>query len=772
MAKKYLDSTGLALVWAKIKELVATKVDKVDGKGLSTNDYTSDEKTKLAGIAAGAQTNVLEGIQKNGTTVSITNKIANITVPTKTSDITNDSGYITTSSVPTATTTTPKMDGTASVGTETKWAKGDHIHPSDTTRVPTTRKVNGHALSADVTVTKNDIGLGNVDNTADSNKVVASAGKLTTATNLEGISFDGTTGTSYYATCSTAAATAAKEATISGQTFNLVTGARVIVKFTYANSAASSTLDVNETGAKPIYYNGAAIGKSVTDANGTYEFVYNGTQWELIGDLDTNTSPSAASATPSMDGTAAVGTSAKYAREDHVHPSDTTKVDKVDGKGLSTNDYTTADKNKLKNIEAGAEVNTIVSITRNGAPLIPTEARVYDITVPTKTSDITNDSGFITAADVPEGAAASTTIPNMDGTASAGTEVAFARGDHVHPSDTTKVDKVDGKGLSTNDYTNAEKTKLNGIATGAEVNQNAFANITVGSTTIQADAKQDTLTFVAGSNITLTPDSTNDKITIAATDTTYEDVTAGGASGLMTGADKTKLNGIATGAEVNQNAFSNVKVDSTTIAADTKTDTIEFVAGSNITITPDATNDKITIAATDTTYTAASAAPNMDGTAAVGTSVKYAREDHVHPSDTSRVPTSRKVNGKALSSDITLSASDVSAVATSAVGAANGVCPLNSNSVIDSQYLPSFVDDIVEAYARTSGTALSADWLSATSASGSALTPETGKIYVLMADSGDYAANTQFRWSGSAYVKLNDGGVSPITNEEINTICV
>ena len=47
----------------------------------------------------------------------------------------------------------------------------------------------------------------------------------------------------------------------------------------------------------------------------------------------------------------------------------------------------------------------------------------------------------------------------------------------------------------------------------------------------------------------------------------------------------------------NQNAFSNVKVGQTTVAADTTTDTLEFVAGSNITITPDATTDKITIAA-------------------------------------------------------------------------------------------------------------------------------------------------------------------------------
>ena len=548
MAKKYLDNTGLALVWAKIKELVATKVDKVDGKGLSTNDYTTDEKTKLSGIATGAQVNVLEGIQKNGSTVTVTNKIANITVPTKTSDITNDSGFITTSSVPTATTTTPKMDGTAAVGSETKWAKGDHVHPSDTSRVPTTRTVNGHALSADVTVTKADVGLDNVDNTADANKIVASAGKLTTAVKLEGVSFDGSANTSYYATCSTAAATAAKTATIADQTFVLQTGARVFVKFTYANSAANSTLDVNSTGAKAIYYNGSAIAKSVTDANGTYEFVYNGTQWELVGDLDTNNTYTAATATPLMDGEGAVGTSTKYAREDHVHPSDTTKVDKVDGKGLSTNDYTTE-----------------------------------------------------------------------------------------------------------------EKTKLSNIASGAEVNQNAFSNVKVGSTTIAADSKTDTLTLTAGDNITLTPDASNDKVTIAATDTITTATTTG--------------------------------------------------AGNAVTAIT-ASNGQLSV-----------------------------------------------VKGSEF-------------ILTSAIGTASGVCPLDANALIDSQYLPSFVDDIIEAYARTGATALSASWLSDTSASGSALTPQSGVIYVLMNDTTDYAANSQFRWSGTAYVKLNDGGVSPITNEEINTICV
>lgn len=120
----------------------------------------------------------------------------------------------------------------------------------------------------------------------------------------------------------------------------------------------------------------------------------------------------------------------------------------------------------------------------------------------------------------------------------------------------------------------ADKTKLNGIAAGAEVNQNAFTNIKVGATTIAADSKTDTLELVAGANISLTPDATNDKVTIAVT-------------------------GVA------QNAFPNVKVGATTISADNPTDTLELVAGSGITLTPDATNDKVTIAVNSASTSAA-----------------------------------------------------------------------------------------------------------------------------------------------------------------------
>ena len=47
---KYLDSDGLLYLWGKIKTLAGGKVDKAEGKGLSANDYTTEEKTKLAGL--------------------------------------------------------------------------------------------------------------------------------------------------------------------------------------------------------------------------------------------------------------------------------------------------------------------------------------------------------------------------------------------------------------------------------------------------------------------------------------------------------------------------------------------------------------------------------------------------------------------------------------------------------------------------------------------------------------------------------------------------
>lgn len=102
--------------------------------------------------------------------------------------------------------------------------------------------------------------------------------------------------------------------------------------------------------------------------------------------------------------------------------------------------------------------------------------------------------------------------------------------------DKDKLDKIDIE-------------KIDGIASGAEVNQNTFSNIKVGSTTITADSETDTLTL-AGSNVTLTPDATNDKVTIGITKdnvttalgyTPVNSIATTSANGLMSKEDKDKL---------------------------------------------------------------------------------------------------------------------------------------------------------------------------------------------------------------------------------------
>lgn len=86
-----------------------------------------------------------------------------------------------------------------------------------------------------------------------------------------------------------------------------------------------------------------------------------------------------------------------------------------------------------------------------------------------------------------------------------------------------KVDKEIGKGLSSNDFTNAEKEKLAGIEPLAEVNQNAFSKVKVGSTTVEADSKTDTVELFGGGATTVTADSTNDRVTISSTDQSVTD---------------------------------------------------------------------------------------------------------------------------------------------------------------------------------------------------------------------------------------------------------
>ena len=95
--------------------------------------------------------------------------------------------------------------------------------------------------------------------------------------------------TSVYGVCSTAGGTASK--TVNVANFSLFTGARIAVFFQYANEANSPTLNINNTGAKPIAVSGAssnpvrltASDKKNWGDNTLVEFTYDGTNWR-IGD--------------------------------------------------------------------------------------------------------------------------------------------------------------------------------------------------------------------------------------------------------------------------------------------------------------------------------------------------------------------------------------------------------------------------------------------------------------------------------------------------------
>lgn len=137
--------------------------------------------------------------------------------------------------VPTASTASPQMDGTAAPGSSTDYSRADHVHPSDTSKQD--------ALSA---------------------------------AQLAALNYP-----TYYGTCATAAATADKVVTCTG--FALAIGAKIAVRFTYASTVAPTTLNVNGTGAKSVMRIGTtALLKNFWQAGAVVEFVYDGTNWVIV----------------------------------------------------------------------------------------------------------------------------------------------------------------------------------------------------------------------------------------------------------------------------------------------------------------------------------------------------------------------------------------------------------------------------------------------------------------------------------------------------------
>lgn len=136
--------------------------------------------------------------------------------------------------------------------------------------------------------------------------VTGTASKLSNLFAIDGNYTDGSSSVDHFATCSTAADTATKVVKSGDPTFITATGARIAVKFTVTNTAAVNTLKLKvgmDSAAYPIKYRGSnLITAGTLSANRVYEFVFDGTNWEIVGDLDTNTEYPAGSSSDLSDG--------------------------------------------------------------------------------------------------------------------------------------------------------------------------------------------------------------------------------------------------------------------------------------------------------------------------------------------------------------------------------------------------------------------------------------------------------------------------------------
>lgn len=174
---------------------------------------------------------------------------------------------------------------------------------------------------------------------------VGSSLKWRTARTINGMSIDGSANRVNYGSCTTAAATAAKVVDCPG--FTLIAGAAITVRFTVTNTADNPTLNVNSTGAKAIYYRGAAISAGYLAANRTYTLRYNGTQYELVGDINTNTTYSNMTAATALAAgksglvpAPAAGAQSKFLRGDGTWQTPTNTDTKVTVTGLTVNPTT------------------------------------------------------------------------------------------------------------------------------------------------------------------------------------------------------------------------------------------------------------------------------------------------------------------------------------------------------------------------------------------------------------------------------------------------
>lgn len=108
--------------------------------------------------------------------------------------------------------------------------------------------------------------------------------RMKTIHSIDGVNFSGTESVSHYAVCNTSGATAEKAVAITG--FRVAGGSRITVRFNNANTATTPMLNINATGAKPIYYRNSTIPAELIEQYTVLELVYIGFCWCVVGNMN------------------------------------------------------------------------------------------------------------------------------------------------------------------------------------------------------------------------------------------------------------------------------------------------------------------------------------------------------------------------------------------------------------------------------------------------------------------------------------------------------
>ena len=185
-------------------------------------------------------------------------------------------------------------------------------------------------------------------------------------------------------------------------------------------------------------------------ANNAQEYVWTGTEWRLLGDEGSY-------AIKGSIVNADISENANITQEKISGLVETlaNKVDKIEGKGLSTNDYTTEEKNKLRDIEDGAQENIIEHIFVNDTEVLPTvfsgQSKSVNLEIPVlQEEDIAKLESIENGAQVNE------------------IEHIFVNGTEVSPSTINDIPK--SVGINFTPFTQEEKDKLRNIEAEAQVN--------------------------------------------------------------------------------------------------------------------------------------------------------------------------------------------------------------------------------------------------------------------------------------------------------------